>query len=94
MTTAQCGTYSGYIRHRRNGEPSCIPCVDARIDYARSYRIRTGRVAAIAVTPRVLGLLLSGDPDALRQAVAELGQRTVDAAKAVSAHADVAAVNS
>ena len=27
---AQCGTRSGYKRHRDNGEPTCQPCKDAQ----------------------------------------------------------------
>lgn len=85
MKVAQHGTYAGYIRHRRSQEPACEPCIFARIDYSRSWRIRNNKIATISITPAVLGLLLSQDPDALRQAVAELGQRTVDAAMELSA---------
>ena len=93
MKAAQHGTYAGYIRHRRNQETACEPCIFARIDYSRSWRIRNNKLATISITPAVLGLLLSGDPDALRQAVAELGQRTVDAAKVVAARADTKAAS-
>lgn len=93
MRVAQCGTYAGYIRHRRSQETACEACIFARIDYSRSWRIRNNKIATISVTPRLLGLLLSGDPDALRQAVAELGQRTVDAAKVVAARDDTKAAS-
>lgn len=85
MTTVRCGTQQGYHRHRNTGTRPCPECCTANADYIRSRRILTDKTAGIVVTSRVLGLLLRSDPDALRQAVLELGQRTVDAAKTVSA---------
>ena len=36
--TAECGTYSGYMRHRRHGEFACRPCRDAANVYVKEYR--------------------------------------------------------
>jgi hypothetical protein len=83
--SAPCGTPQGYNRHRNGGERPCQDCYRAQADYIRSRRILAGTGIGVHVTYRVLGLLLCGHPDALRQAVVELGQRTVDAAKTVSA---------
>jgi hypothetical protein len=82
-----CGTPAGQAAHLRHHEPVCLACADAKADYARSRRILTGSRKGVLVTPAVLGLLLRSDPDALRQAIAELGARTVDAATLVSVQA-------
>lgn len=37
---AECGTYSGYVRHVRNGEDRCDPCKTAHAIYLREYRAR------------------------------------------------------
>jgi len=39
---AQCGTISGYHRHRRNDEPSCDECKTVWRDYRREYDRRRG----------------------------------------------------
>lgn len=44
-----CGTYAGWNTHQRNGTPTCLPCHDARRDYMRAWRIRTGRVHEIRI---------------------------------------------
>lgn len=38
VCVAQCGTRSGYDRHRRNGEDACGPCKAACADYAARLR--------------------------------------------------------
>ena len=35
---AKCGTYGGYQKHRRQGEPACEPCRKANANYHRGYR--------------------------------------------------------
>ena len=35
--TVKCGTYAGYRKHRRNGEPTCQPCRDAWAEGQRQY---------------------------------------------------------
>lgn len=35
-----CGTYSGYQKHKRRGEPACEPCTIANREYHREYRDR------------------------------------------------------
>lgn len=35
---AACGTYTGYQRHWRAGEPPCQPCRDARAAWQRDHR--------------------------------------------------------
>ncbi|MGW2223859.1 hypothetical protein [Streptomyces formicae] len=34
---AQCGTYSGYERHRQRGEPADAACLAAKAAYRRRY---------------------------------------------------------
>ena len=45
----RCGTNSGEAKHRRLGEPICVPCAEARREYQRrttaAMRLRRGRVA-------------------------------------------------
>jgi hypothetical protein len=45
----RCGTTSGEAKHRRLGEPICVPCAEARREYQRrttaTMRLRRGRVA-------------------------------------------------
>ena len=36
MSAAQCGTDSGYNRHRRDGEATCPPCKKAHADAHRT----------------------------------------------------------
>lgn len=88
-----CGTPGGQQAHLRHHEPVCLACADAKADYARSRHILAGSRTAVLVTPAVLGLLLRSHPDALRQATAELGARTVDAAQRVSVQAQVSATH-
>jgi hypothetical protein len=33
LTQAACGTYLGYLRHRRGQEPACTPCLRAHAEY-------------------------------------------------------------
>jgi hypothetical protein len=33
-----CGTYSGYMKHQRNGEPKCADCKAANALYIARYR--------------------------------------------------------
>jgi hypothetical protein len=82
-----CGTPAGQQAHLRHHEPACLSCADAKADYVRSRAILAGSRNAVLVSPAVLGLLLRSHPDALRQAIAELGARTVQAAKLVSVRA-------
>lgn len=35
---AKCGTVSGYVKHKRNGEMACPACADASRDYQRKRR--------------------------------------------------------
>lgn len=35
---AQCGTYPGYQRHRKSGEPACDPCRHACARYRDGLR--------------------------------------------------------
>jgi hypothetical protein len=35
---AQCGTPSGYVKHRRRGEEACRPCKEASAAKQRAYR--------------------------------------------------------
>ena len=41
-----CGTYAGYIQHKRRGEPACEPCSEANREYKngwqRDYQQRPG----------------------------------------------------
>jgi len=39
---SSCGTYGAAQRHRRRGEPLDQACKDARRDYMRDFRSRTG----------------------------------------------------
>lgn len=43
--TGACGTYAGFQRHRRMGEPACDDCRLATRDYVRHYRQRPGKMA-------------------------------------------------
>ena len=40
MSAAQCGTTSGYNKHRRKGEEACAECRDAIATYKREYLAR------------------------------------------------------
>ncbi|HVM20783.1 MAG TPA: HNH endonuclease signature motif containing protein [Egibacteraceae bacterium] len=42
MTTARCGTVSGYAAHRRRGEMTCQECRDAKAAYGRARDQRAG----------------------------------------------------
>lgn len=59
MSDPRCGTYAGYERHRRAGDPACDPCRAAKADYTREWR--AGHVA-----PRVLFDLTPEQLDAIR----------------------------
>jgi hypothetical protein len=37
---AQCGTRSGYSRHRKHGELPCQPCREAMSEYSRAYNLK------------------------------------------------------
>ena len=39
-SNAVCGTRSGYMKHRANGEDPCPDCLDANASYNRDYRER------------------------------------------------------
>lgn len=48
---AQCGTYAGYNRHYRLGEPQCEPCREARRRYQRQRVAKHGgKTASEALT--------------------------------------------
>jgi len=36
----KCGSYSGYQRHYRLGEPACDPCKAGAVEYVRDYQKR------------------------------------------------------
>jgi len=38
LTTAKCGTESGYTRHLQLGTPTCRPCKDGHAAYQRARR--------------------------------------------------------
>lgn len=42
LPEAFCGTYSGYQRHRRLGEPACDECKAAQARYRRRLRASGG----------------------------------------------------
>lgn len=39
-TAPLCGTYSGYVKHRKTKETPCRKCMDAGANYQREYRAR------------------------------------------------------
>jgi hypothetical protein len=39
----KCGTTKGWNAHQFNGEYQCDPCKQAKTDYTREWRRRTGR---------------------------------------------------
>lgn len=43
LAHAECGTRSGYNRHRLDGEPACADCKHALAIYFRRYRARGPR---------------------------------------------------
>lgn len=38
-----CGKTAGWNQHQANGESQCPPCQQAKTDYTREWRHRTGR---------------------------------------------------
>ena len=48
---AECGTRSGYRRHRNDGEEACGPCLEAHRLATSEYRRRTGRVKQPRAVP-------------------------------------------
>ena len=49
----QCGTYTGYVKHRKRGEDACEPCLKAKREYYRAYYA--------AKAERILALRRRGD---------------------------------
>lgn len=33
----ECGTYSGYVHHKKRGEDACEDCLEAKREYYRAY---------------------------------------------------------
>lgn len=63
-TPAQCGTISGYKRHRRNNQEPCDDCREARAEWVRDYRAkerdqREHQQALAQITPQQHSLTLS-----------------------------------
>lgn len=53
---AQCGTDSGYFRHRRAGEPACDECLAAHAAAARAVKAARARASAsVAAARRAAG---------------------------------------
>lgn len=50
-----CGTYAGYQRHRRRGEPTCAPCRDAATDYQALRRVRRGEASSRGLRMQLAG---------------------------------------
>ena len=42
---AECGTLSGYMRHRNQGTPQCEQCLDAKRKYRRAQYAKKNPVA-------------------------------------------------
>ena len=40
-----CGTYAAAVRHGKEKTPTCDPCREARAEYVRKWRERTGKTA-------------------------------------------------
>ncbi len=47
----KCGEYRGWNAHQQNGEEACPRCAEARNQYMRDYRTRTGFTKAKLYTP-------------------------------------------
>jgi len=43
----RCGTYAGYLAHRKRQEPSCEPCNVARRNYQNQYRAANAELRAM-----------------------------------------------
>ena len=54
MKLPLCGTRSGYMAHRRQGESACDPCREANAIYSRKLR---GRPRKTPARDRILDLL-------------------------------------
>lgn len=82
--TAQCGTTSGYERHRRLHEPICDSCAKARREYQQQWRERGGRslqhfTRSIQVPKLLLAEMYLNVPLELQERIEkELGQRRID----------------
>ena len=44
---AECGTFTAYKRHKRNGETPCEPCMEASREYVRAQRERQAERNAV-----------------------------------------------
>jgi len=80
---AQCGTTSGYERHRRNNETPCDHCATARREYQQEWRARGGVIQHHTRSVRVPKMLLAemylNAPFELQERIEkELGQRRID----------------
>lgn len=49
----KCGTYTGYVKHRKRGEDACEPCLKAKREYYRAYYAANAK--------RILSLRRRGD---------------------------------
>lgn len=45
-TSVKCGTPSGYVTHRKNGEDPCDPCAYANAQYSKAWRAKRREAAA------------------------------------------------
>lgn len=78
---ATCGTWQGYDEHRRRGEVSCRPCLEAKYALRTVADVRAGRRKSVRVPFALLGELLRyAPPDLLAWAEEELPPGTVQAA--------------
>jgi len=72
------GTYAGYQRHRRRGEPACDPCKEGNRAYQKARRTTAeGRAAAnrhSRATSRALWKLSQAHPEEF----AELRRQTLE----------------
>lgn len=79
---AQCGTTSGYERHRRNNETPCHHCATARREYQREWRSRGvlyQHTRGIVVPKLLLAEMYLNAPYELQERIeAELGRRRID----------------
>lgn len=49
-----CGTNAAALRHRRRGEPLCVPCREAKNAYAREIGAKRRRAEGKPVRPKVV----------------------------------------